>query len=67
MLHNLKYRDLYRSRKSVAVVKFMTLQWVPYVTILGRQGVLTEFPWGSIWFNILFELPRVICHNGKLM
>jgi hypothetical protein len=56
MLRNQKYRDLYRSRNYVAVVKFRTLQLVAYVTILGRQGILTEFPWGSILGNILLEI-----------
>ena len=56
MLCNQKYRDLCRSRNSVAVVKYRTLQFVAYVTILGRQGILTEFPWPSIWGNILLEL-----------
>jgi hypothetical protein len=67
MLHNQKYLDLYRSRKTVAVVKFMTLQCVAYVTILGRQGILTKFPWVSVLGNTIFELPWAICHNGKLM
>jgi hypothetical protein len=48
MLRNQKYRDLFRSHNSVAVVKFMTLQLVAYVTILGRQGILIKFPWGNI-------------------
>ena len=48
MLRNQKYRDWCSSRDSVAVVKFMKLQLVAYVTILGRQEILTEFPWGSI-------------------
>jgi len=44
MLRNHKYRDLCRSHNSVVVVKFRTLQLVAYVTILGKQGILTEFP-----------------------
>jgi len=48
MLRNQKYRDWCRLRDSVVVVKFMTLQLVAYITILGRQGIFTEFPWGSI-------------------
>jgi len=48
MFRNQKYRDWCSSRDSVAVVKFVTLQLMADVTILGRQGILTEFPWGSI-------------------
>jgi len=33
---------------TLAVVKFMTLQLVAYAAILRGQGILTEFPWGSI-------------------
>jgi len=66
MLHNQKHRDLCGSHNSVAVVKLMTLQLVAYVTILGRQGILTKFPWGSILGEHSPWSPRVICHNGKL-